>query len=301
MRRRAFTLVELLVVIGIIALLISILLPTLSRVRQSGDATKCLANLAGMGQAWNMYANQYKICVPGRLEKLVNSAAGVGYGLGDGGDEYRPRWYELLGAQAGQYANSKPSATEDDRWQISNPWFLCPTVSEWNNSRNYPYGYNYQYLGNARPKGSRTAWGTKDWINYPVPASRIKNSSETVMIADSLGTAVTRAAKQRQGYYNDGTKDQDAVCNKGYLLDPPRLTSDSDHADAEIPMYRSGPDARHMGKVNVVFVDGHGARVSLQDLGYTVLADGSIPQAGPNTTNRMFSGDGTDADPPSIR
>ena len=61
---KAFTLVELLVVIGIIAILISILIPTLSRARESAQRTQCLSNLRQIAVLRNMYANVNRQQVP---------------------------------------------------------------------------------------------------------------------------------------------------------------------------------------------------------------------------------------------
>src|SRR6059058_4236811 len=103
----AFTLVEVLVVIGIIGILIAFLLPALSKARQQAVTVRCANNLRQFGVAWQMYANtQQGLCVPARLPK-INGAISI-YDLGEG-EEYRPRWYELLGAQLKRYATRTPN------------------------------------------------------------------------------------------------------------------------------------------------------------------------------------------------
>jgi prepilin-type N-terminal cleavage/methylation domain-containing protein len=63
-RKRGFTLVELLVVIGIIALLISILMPALGRVRDQANRVKCMSNLRGILQGIIMYSSENKQALP---------------------------------------------------------------------------------------------------------------------------------------------------------------------------------------------------------------------------------------------
>ena len=62
--RAAFTLVELLVVIGIIAILISILLPTIARAQEASRRVNCLSNLRQVYTAFHFYADENRDQVP---------------------------------------------------------------------------------------------------------------------------------------------------------------------------------------------------------------------------------------------
>ena len=115
---RGFTLVELLVVIGIIALLIGILLPTLNRAREASRRATCLSNLHSIGQAMYLYAHDHR-------DRLPNSNPKNTSDQGDAYDQVNyvmTRLYEKYSNAAGVF--HCPSDRDDRPDVITNADFV---------------------------------------------------------------------------------------------------------------------------------------------------------------------------------
>lgn len=300
--RNGFTLIELLVVVAIIALLIGILLPALSGARETAKSLLCSSRMRQVAIGWQIYADTNRdISVPAQPGRFNDERRNV-YQLGNG-EQYRPRWFAVIGAAAGFDAFANPSPQRENEHTMTvdgNEVFLCPTVPEWFNTRNYAYGYNHHFLGNTRFVNNDENDG---FINFPIRASSL-DTSGTVMFADSLGTAAGKPVNQHTQNRNDGSRDPElrAQGGHGYALDPPRLTANSDFADRRNRSFenRSAPHTRHRDRTNIAYCDGHIESLTLRELGYIVNPDGSVAADSTEATNAQFSGNNRDIDPPPL-
>jgi len=193
MRRKGFTLVELLVVIAIIALLMGILMPALARVRQLAFRMTCGTNLAGIGKAMLIYANDYEDELPragGRLSQWNGpviwaaadrySAYGVSQSDGSGGKATITSCFYLLV----KYAEVTPKSfvckgdTGTTEWQLSDETNVTTgfeMIDAWDFGQNPVDNCSYSYhipfgqyaLTTSSEPGLAVASERNPWIKSP--------------------------------------------------------------------------------------------------------------------------------------
>jgi prepilin-type N-terminal cleavage/methylation domain-containing protein/prepilin-type processing-associated H-X9-DG protein len=141
--RRGFTLVELLVVIGIIAVLISILLPSLNKARQQANLVKCMANLRQIGSTLQIYAAQNKGIAP--WGAVYHFETGSGW-VSSGNNSWT--WRDTLSLQVGAQRSADPTAP--NRCDKAHPMFddvdTIPQRTAWGSDYRAMYTANFRFM-----------------------------------------------------------------------------------------------------------------------------------------------------------
>jgi prepilin-type N-terminal cleavage/methylation domain-containing protein/prepilin-type processing-associated H-X9-DG protein len=236
---RAFTLIEVLVVVAIIALLLAILLPSLGRARDQAKAAVCLNNLHQMTVATQGYATTYAGFYPPSQDSVTVTGGGAG---GNRKIDYGWDVTRVTDTVTGR-VRVLPGLVWQGR--TIEAIHQCPSFSGpamWANDRYTGYNYNSSYVGTFRKaKGPVTGGGspapTVTWVVIVPPARQeeIRTPARCAVFGD--GQYVSGANKFMRSPWGSEQGARDAWVSSG--------------RGAGTQGYR------HCHKTNVAFADGH--------------------------------------------
>jgi prepilin-type processing-associated H-X9-DG protein/prepilin-type N-terminal cleavage/methylation domain-containing protein len=284
-RRKAFTLVELLVVIGIIALLISVLLPALNKARQSAASLQCTSNIRQLAMAAITFAQEHHQHIP------VCSDNSLVVGVNSFNDPYKQNfsyratgspladelqdWASALLPYMGDRSLTDFQKAPTDKTKVfqcpSDPWMNDPqpgyrlfndvsnTVS---NFQPISYGYNADIgcLTDSAGVGRFAASTASVTVfNGPAPLGgffgHIYKPAETLLFADCGNRP--EVAGNTPLDYNDVLYYTTNANNLTKSISPGTMLGES----LKVNFLGRIPYIRHRNRINIAFADGHAENV----------------------------------------